>query len=231
MVMVKESILIIEDEPDIVELLQYNLEREGFRVATAQVGESGLSLARSKKPDLILLDLMLPGTDGLDVCRSLKQDPATRDTPLIMVTAKGEESDVVLGLEMGADDYVPKPFSPREVLARVRAVLRRNERAGNDDERKRIELGDVVLDADRHEVTVHGESVPFTRAEFRLLWALAANPGRVYTRDQLVDRITAGESVILDRNVDVHVSSIRKKLGDQEGLIATIRGVGYKCKD
>jgi two-component system phosphate regulon response regulator PhoB len=231
MVMVKESILIIEDEPDIVEFLQYNLEREGFRVATAHDGESGLSLARSRKPDLILLDLMLPGIDGLDVCRSLKQDPATRDTPLIMVTAKGEESDIVLGLELGADDYVPKPFSPREVLARVRAVLRRNERSAASEERKRIEVGAVVLDADRHEVTVHGEAKPFTRAEFRLLWALASSPGRVYTRDQLVDRITAGESVILDRNVDVHVSSIRKKLGDEEGLIATIRGVGYKCRD
>ena len=147
-----------------------------------------------------------------------------------MVTAKGEESDVVTGLELGADDYISKPFSPREVIARVRAVLRRGEPKESGG-RKRIEVGSVVLDQERHEVAVNGTVVPFTRAEFRLLWTLVSNPGRVYTRDDLVDRITGGDALIIDRNVDVHVSSIRKKLGRDVNLIGTVRGVGYKCND
>lgn len=228
--MSKESVLIVEDDPDIVELLQYNLERAGFRVITAQDGESGLREARTRQPNAIFLDLMLPGVDGLQVCRQLKEQEATRAIPVIMITAKGEEGDIVLGLELGADDYIPKPFSPREVVARLRAVLRR----GRDKERgapTRIEMGSVVLDAERHEVLVDGQELPFTRAEFRLLWKLASRPGRVFSRDELVDGITGGEAYILDRNVDVHVSSIRKKLGTEAGIIATVRGVGYKCKD
>ena len=228
--MAKETILLIEDDPDIVELIRYNLEREGYRVLTATDGELGLHEARRRKPGAVLLDLMLPGVDGLEVCRRLKQDEATRDTPILMVTAKGEESDIVAGLELGADDYIAKPFSPRELLARLRAVIRRgsvSEKRG----RTRIELRDVVLDRERHEVTHGGVVVPMTRAEFRLLWTLASYPGRVYTRDELVERITAGEAVILDRNVDVHISSIRKKLGPEVDLIATVRGVGYKCTD
>ena len=144
---------------------------------------------------------------------------------------EGEETDVVLGLEMGADDYVTKPFSPREVLARVRALLRRKEREKKSGERKRLELGELVLDAERFEATLKGDDLTLTRAEFRLLWALCSRPGRVFTRDELVDRITAGESLIIDRNVDVHISAIRRKLGASSGLIATVRGVGYKCKD
>lgn len=227
--MAKETFLIIEDDPDIVELLQYNLEREGYTVLTAMNGEVGLREARRRKPGVILLDLMLPGMDGLEVCRHLKSDEATRSIPLLMVTAKGEEADVVTGLEMGADDYIAKPFSPRMVLARVRAVLRRGKL--EDGARSRVEIGDVTLDRERHEVTRGGEVLPFTRAEFRLLWTLVSNPGRVYTRDELVERITAGEAMILDRNVDVHVSAIRKKLGKGTDLIGTVRGVGYKCKD
>jgi len=226
--MAKETVLLIEDDPDIVELLQYNLEREGHSVLTAPDGEAGLALATKRRPGAILLDLMLPGMDGLEVCRELKRVEATSAIPVIILTAKGEESDVVLGLEMGADDYVTKPFSPREVVARIRAVLRRGTR---DKAPRRVEQGEVVLDADRHEVSVAGEVVPFTRAEFRLLWTLASNPGRVYTRDQLIDRITGGEAVIVDRNVDVHVSTIRKKLGEQGAIIGTVRGVGYKCVD
>lgn len=228
--MPKETILIVEDDPDIIELLHYRLEREGYPVITAMDGEAGLNEARKRKPGAILLDLMLPGIDGLEICRQLKQDEGTRDIPILMITAKGEESDVVTGLELGADDYISKPFSPREVIARLRAVLRRGvPKEGGP--RKRVEVGGVVLDRDRYEVTVAGEVVVFTRAEFRLLWTLASHPGRVYTRDDLVDRITGGDAMIIDRNVDVHVSSIRKKLGRDVKLIGTVRGVGYKCND
>lgn len=227
----KDTVLAIEDDPDIVELLQYNLEREGFPVITAGDGETGLSEAVRRRPGIILLDLMLPGMDGLEVCRQLKQRNETRGIPVIVISAKGEENDVVLGLELGADDYIPKPFSPREVLARVRAVLRRATTLSDRQAKTRIELDDVILDLERYEVKVGGEVVPFTRSEFRLIWALASSPGRVFTRDQLVDRITEGEAVILDRNIDVHVSAIRKKLGEASKLVGTVRGVGYKLKD
>jgi DNA-binding response OmpR family regulator len=229
--MPKTTLLVIEDDPDIVELLRYNLEREGFRVLVATDGEHGLADATKQQPDLVLLDLMLPGLDGLEVCRRLRTHDATRGIPVLILTAKGEETDVVIGLEMGADDYLTKPFSPRELLARVRALLRRAQRGAEEPGRTRIELHGLVLDSTRHEVLNGGGPVPLTRAEFRLLWTLAQRPGRVYSRNELVDEITAGEAVIIDRNVDVHVSSIRKKLGDAGRCIATVRGVGYKCLD
>lgn len=228
--MAKDPILIIEDDPDIVELLQYNLEKEGYPVRTAKDGETGLHAARRYKPGMILLDLMMPGMDGLEVCRHLKRDPGTSGIPLMMITAKDEESDVVAGLELGADDYISKPFSPREVLARMRAVMRRGQ-AGAAPGKTRIELPGLILDRERHELHVEGEEVELTRAEFRLLWALALTPGRVFTRDELVEHITAGETFISDRNVDVHVSSVRKKLAARGELIQTVRGVGYKCRD
>lgn len=227
----KPTILVIEDDQDIIDVVRYNLEREGFRVLEATDGERGLETTLRSKPDLVLLDLMLPGVDGLEVCRRLREHPEARGLPVVIITAKGEEADVVVGLEMGADDYLPKPFSPRELVARIRAVLRRVSRTAGESHRSRIELRDIVLDATRHEVLRHGEPVALTRAEFRLLWALAQRPGRVYARNELVEEITAGESLIIDRNVDVHISSIRKKLGDAGDVIATIRGVGYKCVD
>ena len=228
--MPKESLLIIEDDPDIVELVQYNLEREGFRVQSARDGERGLQEASATHPSLILLDLMLPGMEGLEVCRTLRQNRNTRRIPVVMLTAKGEETDVVLGLEMGADDYVTKPFSPRELAARVRAVLRRAEAAA-DGESTRLQLGPLLIDSERYQAWLHGKLLNLTLSEFRLLHALATSPGRVFTRDQLVDRITAGECIVTDRNVDVHVSSLRKKFGDDGDLIVTVRGVGYKCKE
>ena len=228
--MKQETILIIEDDGDIVELLQYNLAKEGFRVRVARDGDSGLHEARRYRPDLILLDLMLPGVDGLEVCRRLKRDGELATTPVVMVTAKSEESDVVTGLELGADDYLTKPFSPRELLARVRAVLRRGQ-AAQDHEVARLDFGGVVLDRPRHEVSVDGEVVEFTRAEFRLLWALGNSPGRVFARDELVEYITGGEAHISDRNVDVHISAVRKKLEPYSDLVKTVRGVGYKIKD
>lgn len=225
--MSKDSVLIVEDDPDIVELLQYTLEREGYPVMVAQNGEKGLAEARRRKPGLIVLDLMLPGLDGLEICKALKAEDATKGIPIVMLTAKGEESDIVLGLEFGADDYVKKPFSPRELVARIRTVLRRGRPVA--ESKTRIEVGPVVLDRERHEVTLDGADVPFTRSEFRLLWTLAKHPGRVYTREELVEKLTDGEVVILDRNIDVHVSSIRKKLGEHNSVVATVRGVGYKC--
>lgn len=227
----KTTLLVIEDDPDIVELLRYNLEREGFRVLIATDGEHGLADAARHQPDLLLLDLMLPGLDGLEVCRRLRAQEGTRGIPVLVLTAKSEEADVVIGLEMGADDYLTKPFSPRELIARVRALLRRAQRTDDESAKTRIELHGLVLDVTRHEVLYQGEVVPLTRAEFRLLWTLAQRPGRVYSRNQLVDEITAGEALIVDRNVDVHISAIRKKLGDAGKLIATVRGVGYKCAD
>ncbi len=227
----KSTLLVIEDDPDIVELVRYNLEREGFRVLHQGDGERGLAEAQRLQPELVVLDLMLPGLDGLEVCRRLRSQEGTREVPVLMLTAKGEEADVVVGLEMGADDYLTKPFSPRELVARVRALLRRSERGTAEPGKTRIELGELVLDLTRHEVLFRGEPVPLTRAEFRLLWTLAQRPGRVYSRNELVDEITAGEALIIDRNVDVHVSSIRRKLGEAGKVIATVRGVGYKCRD
>ena len=230
--MAKESLLIIEDDPDIVELVQYNLEREGFRVQAARDGERGLQEASATHPSLILLDLMLPGMEGLEVCRALRRNRSTRRIPLVILTAKGEETDIVLGLEMGADDYVTKPFSPRELTARVRAVLRRAEAAAGENESSRIEHGPLLLDAERYQVWLNGNPLSLTLSEFRLLHALVSSPGRVLTRDQLVERITAGECIVTDRNVDVHISSLRKKFGDEhEDLIVTVRGVGYKCRE
>ena len=227
----KTTLLVIEDDPDIVELLRYNLEREGFRVLVATDGEHGLADAARHQPDLVLLDLMLPGLDGLEVCRRLRAQDGTRGIPVLVLTAKGEEADIVVGLEMGADDYLTKPFSPRELLARVRALLRRAQRTDDEPGKTRIEMHGLVLDVTRHEVLNQGSPVPLTRAEFRLLWTLAQRPGRVYSRNELVDEITAGEALIVDRNVDVHISALRKKLGEAGKLIATVRGVGYKCAD
>ncbi len=228
--MPQDTLLIIEDDPDIVELLQYNLQKEGYSVLAAIDGEAGLASARRHVPDLILLDLMMPGINGLDVCRALKADEGTSAIPVIMVTAKDEESDVVLGLELGADDYVSKPFGMPEVLARVRAVLRRSKQV-LDTSRTTLTVGDLHIDQQRFEAHVDGQLLDLTRAEFRLLWALVSQPGRVFTRDQLVEHITAGEAMISDRNVDVHVSALRRKMATAGGLITTVRGVGYKCKD
>ncbi len=229
--MKRPKIAVIEDEADILEVIEYNLSREGYRTLTSRDGEAGLRLVRKKAPDLVLLDLMLPGLDGIEVCRRIKEDPLTRSIPIIMVTAKDEESDVVLGLGVGADDYVTKPFSPKELLARVKAVLRRGPIRADDNAGERIVRGDVVLDADRHELRVEGEPTALTATEFRLLHFLLSHPGRVFTRDQLLSRAISGQAVVTDRNIDVHVRSIRRKLGQSRDLIETIRGVGYRCQD
>jgi two-component system, OmpR family, phosphate regulon response regulator PhoB len=235
--MAQRKILVVEDETDIRDLLVQLLQREGYRVKSLDDGRQVLKEVRISPPDLLLLDLMLPGVSGLEITRELKQSAATSSTadiPIVILSAKGEENDVVLGLELGADDYLAKPFSPRELVARVRAVLRRNERvpAGPPGTAPlRLELGPLVIDTERYELLMDGEPVELTRAEFRLMWTLGARPGRVYTRGELADRITGGDSIILDRNVDVHVSSVRKKLGRYGDMLQTVRGVGYRLKD
>lgn len=229
--MAKESILVVEDEPDIAEIIEYNLVREGYRVQIADDGEAALDQILRIAPDIVLLDLMLPGLDGLEVCRRLKEDPVTRGIPVIMVTAKGEESDVVLGLGIGADDYVSKPFSPRELTARVRAVLRRGTVRVASDSSERVVLGPLVIDAGRHDVRLGGEEVRLTATEFRLLHLLVSHAGRTFTRDQLLSRVIGESVAVTDRNIDVHVRMIRKKFGEHRDIIETVRGVGYRCRD
>ncbi|MCW2928195.1 MAG: phoB [Thermoleophilia bacterium] len=236
-------IVVIEDEDAILDVLAWNLQREGFEVATARDGREGLALVRSIEPDLVLLDLMLPELDGLEVCRAMRADARTSLTPVIMLTAKGDEGDIVLGLGVGADDYVTKPFSPKEVVARVHAMLRRTEARTPDvdaqvdaelvadPERRRVEVAGVSVDPDRHEVLVDGEPVRLTRTELRLLHVLLRRPGRVYSREQLVERVMGDNAWITDRTIDVHVRAIRRKLGGRSEVIETIRGVGYRGVD
>jgi len=228
----QRSLLVIEDDNDIIELLRYNLEREGFRILTAQSGEVGLDLVRTEFPSLILLDLGLPGIQGLDVCRKLKQSQETAPIPIVILTARGEESDIVLGLELGADDYLTKPFKVRELVARVRAVLRRSTLdSPRESAQESIEVGPVSLSPEQHEARVRGELLSLTLAEYRLLRALAGNAGRVLTRQQLLSSITEGTVHITERNVDVHIRALRRKLGSERGLIKTVRGVGYRFRE
>ncbi len=226
----RSKVVIIEDEADIIEIISYNLKREGFTVYSANRGDDGINLVRDKAPQLVILDLMLPGMDGLSVCQQLKADPLTKDIPIIIVSAKEEESDVVIGLGLGADDYVAKPFSPRELLARVKAVLRRSPvREASQDER--ITIGEITIDLSRHEVMVAGAAVKLTATEFKLLHQLASQPGRAFSREQLLNRVVGEGVVVVDRNIDVHIRSVRKKLGAGQNVIQTIRGIGYRFVD
>lgn len=226
--MARQKVLIVEDEADIRELLEYSLTREGLEVLTAGEGTAALSLVRRKLPDLILLDLMLPGLDGLEICRRLKADDATRGIPVIMVTAKGDEADVVLGLGLGADDYIAKPFSPKELVARVQAVLRRIRSAPSASEKAVVEHGALRIDPDRHKAFVNDREIGLTATEFRILHYLASRPGRVFTRDQILAFALGPNTVVTDRSVDVHVRAIRKKLDEQRDLVETVRGIGYR---
>ncbi len=228
--MAKRKILVVEDEADILELIRYNFEREGYVVVTAENGEDALRLVPAEKPDLVLLDLMLPGVDGLDVCRELKREPETAKIPIIMVTAKGEESDVVAGLELGADDYVAKPFSIKILVARVRMVLRRRHQR-EPDGRSVIQIHELVINPDYHEVLVQGKPVDLTSTEFSLLHVLARRPGRVLTRDQIIDAVKGEDYAVTDRAVDVQIVGLRKKLGACSDCIQTVRGVGYRCRE
>jgi len=228
--MSRSRIVIIEDEPDIVEIMRYNLKREGYQVSSAARGDDGIDLVRNKAPQLVILDLMLPGVDGLSVCQQLKADPLTKDIPIIIVSAKEEESDVVIGLGLGADDYVAKPFSPRELVARVKAVLRRSS-VRQEPSADRINIGDLVIDSIRHEVTVAGKLVALTATEFKILYQLASQPGRAFSREQLLNRVVGEGVVVVDRNIDVHIRAVRKKLASCQDMIQTIRGIGYRFVD
>jgi len=225
-----ESILAADDEEDILELLRYNLSREGYRVTAAASGEEAVRLALSLLPDLILLDLLLPGMDGLEVCRRLKADARTRSIPLIMLTAKGEEADIVAGLELGADDYVTKPFSPRVLLARIRTVLRRRTAEVPADTAP-LKYKDLSINPGRHEVLLAGQPLDLTVTEFQLLHLLARRPGWVFTRSQMVQVVHGGDFAVTERSVDVHIVGLRKKLGAFGKFLETVRGIGYRLKD
>ena len=228
--MTKKTIFVVEDEEDIQELLRYNLTREGYTVETSSNGEDAVRTIFRKMPDLILLDLMLPGLDGLDVCRTLRKDPKTAGIPIVMVTAKGEESDVVTGLELGADDYITKPFSMKVLIARVRTVLRR-KRTPLADKNALIHIHDIEINPGRHEVLIKGKPVDMTFSELRILHLLASRPGWVMTREQIVDAVRGEEYAVTDRAVDVQVVGIRRKLGIRSDYIETVRGVGYRFKE
>ena len=228
--MAKETILVVEDEEDIRELLKYNLEKEGYQIFGAATGEEALQAVRRRLPDLILLDLMLPGIDGLEVCRRIKSDPQARYLPIIMLTAKGEETDIVTGLELGADDYVTKPFSPRVLVARLRAALRRRSQP-LPAQTAPLRTDELVIHPGRHEVLLQGEPLQLTVTEFRLLHLLARKPGWVFTRTQIVDEIHGEDYPVSDRSIDVQIVSLRKKLGGFGSRIETIRGIGYRFKD
>jgi two-component system phosphate regulon response regulator PhoB len=220
------KILIIEDETDVADLLTLNLRKAGFRVSTAADGASGLQNARDGRPDFIILDLMLPKMSGLEVCRILKSDTATSHLPILMLTAKAEEVDRIVGLEFGADDYVTKPFSPREIVLRIRAILRRGETADES-----LKAGPISIDAARHEVRVNGKPVHLTSLEFKLLRTLMQRHGRVQDRDRLLNEVWGYESVIDTRTVDTHVRRLREKLGKAGDAVETVRGFGYRLRE
>ena len=224
------TVLVIEDEEDIRELISYNLMRDGFTVEAVETGEAAVKAVRKTSPSLVLLDLMLPGVDGLEVCRQIRASEGGADIPIIMVTAKGEESDVVKGLEMGADDYVIKPFSPRVLLARVRAVMRRLDNPPPDPH-ETLQAHNITIHPGRHEVLVDGNAVDLTVTEFRLLHLLAGRPGWVFTRYQIIEAVHGENYLVTDRSVDVQVVGLRKKLGKAGQLIETVRGIGYRFKE
>ncbi len=229
--MAKEQILVVDDEEDILELITYNLTKEGYHVITAISGETAISKAHKEKPDLILLDLMLPGVDGLDVYRELKKRQDTSQIPIIMVTAKTEDTDIITGLELGSDDYVTKPFSPKVLLARVKAVLRRKKYEEVEDT-PILRIHELTINPARHEVLVKDEPKSLTASEFKILYFLARRPGWVFTRDQIITSIRGDDYPVTDRSVDVQIVGLRKKLGDSAGAyIQTVRGVGYRFKE
>ena len=223
-----KTILIVEDERDVVDLLTLSLGKAGFITSTTTDGAVGLHKARTEKPAFIILDLMLPKMPGLEVCKILKTDPATLQIPIMMLTAKAEEIDRIVGLEFGADDYVTKPFSPREVVLRIRAILRRSE--GKPDE-EHLSAGPIVIDPARHEVSVHGKHVDLTSLEFKLLRTLMQRRGRVQERDRLLNDVWGYESIIDTRTVDTHVRRLRKKLGKAANVIESVRGFGYRLRE
>ena len=228
--MARTRLLVVDDEPDILELVQYNLRKAQYDVVCVASGEEALAQVRSAPPDLIVLDLMLPGVDGLEVCKALKRDTRTAAIPIVILTARGEDADIVAGLELGADDYLTKPFSSRVLLARIRAVLRRHHAEPVAEDAVITHHG-LVLHPGRHEVLVEGQPVPLTLTEFRVLHLLARHPGWVFTRNQIITAAQGVDVSVTERSVDVHIVSLRRKLGILGEEIETIRGVGYRLQE
>ncbi len=229
--MARETVLVVDDEEDILELIQYNLEKEGYTVKTVKTGEECLAIVGKLVPEIVVLDLMLPGLDGLEVCKRLKRSEPTRSIPVLMLTAKSEDSDIVSGLELGADDYITKPFSPKVLIARVRAVLRRaGEQDAENPKEAKIRIHGIVIDVSRHEVSCDGEVVPLSATEFGILEFLARNPGWVFSRNKIIDTVKGKDYPVTERSVDVQILGLRKKLGSQGKLIQTVRGVGYRLQ-
>ena len=226
----KPIILVVEDEEDLREIIIYNLEREGYQTVGVETGEQGLERAIALKPDLMILDLMLPGMNGMDVCRQLKKEAGTQEIPIIMASAKGEEADIVSGLELGADDYVTKPFSPRILLARVRSVLRRSKQAETEDA-SLIQIDDMTIDTKKFQLSINNQPVDLTKSEFGIMHFLACHRGWVFTRYQIVDAIRGEKYVVTERAIDVQIAGLRKKLEAHADLIETVRGVGYRFKE
>jgi two-component system, OmpR family, alkaline phosphatase synthesis response regulator PhoP len=228
--MAKEKILVVDDEEDILELVRYNLAKEGYRVTCVFSGEDALRKAREDTFDIVLLDLMLPGLDGLDICRQLKNNPSTKQIPVVMLTAKDDDADIVAGLELGAEDYVTKPFSPRILLARIKVILRRKN-SQESEESAIVRLDDLTIDPTRHQVLLQRMPVTLTTTEFKILHFLASRPGRVFSRDQIISAVKGDDYAVTERSVDVQIVSLRKKLGKSGYPIETVRGVGYRFKE
>jgi DNA-binding response OmpR family regulator len=224
----KGKILIIEDDRDIVEMVEYNLKENGYDVISALNGKDGINLANKESPSLVILDLMLPLVDGFEVCRILKHKEQTARIPIIILSAKSQETDKIVGLELGADDYVTKPFSPRELIARIKAILRRGQQQPSD---VRISRGDIVVDRAKHKVIASGGEISLTATEFKILEYMARRPGIVLSRNQILDAVSGPDSIVYDRTVDAHIKSLRRKLGKAKDYIETIRGVGYRFKE
>ena len=228
--MSKQNILVIEDEEDIRELLVYNLSKEGYSVIAVESGELGLEHAASDQPDLILLDLMLPGIDGFTVCRKLKGAEATRNIPVMIASAKGEEADIITGLEIGADDYIAKPFSPKVLVARIRALLRRSKQTAVDENAK-ISIHKLVINPKKYKIKLAGKKLDLTANEFKVLHFLASHAGWVFTRYQIVNAVRGENYVVTERAMDVQIAGLRKKLGKYADYIETVRGIGYRFRE
>ena len=227
--MQKQKLLVIEDEEDIAELIQLQAEMFGFRCLLAEDGLNGFEQVTKELPDVVVLDIMLPGQNGLDVCRKMKADPKLKSIPIIMISAKSEETDIVLGLELGADDYVTKPFSPRILFSRIKAVMRRQEIS--EASPSLLRFGDFSIDVEKYLIKKRDKSLTLTLSEFGILKRLAETPGKVLTRNQLLDSLANDDAFVVDRNIDVHVAALRKKLGPNFDFIETVRGVGYRFRD
>ncbi len=228
--MAREKILVVEDEEDIQELIRYNLAKEGYQLKVVDSGEAAMVAVRNERPQLMLLDLMLPEMNGLELCKWLKNNSQTANLPIVMLTARSEESDIVVGLELGADDYVTKPFSPKVLVARVRACLRRKRKEAPPEEAF-IQLGELAIDPVKHLVTVDGQAVDLTATEFGVLHFLTRKPGWVFTRQQIVDAVKGEDYAVTERSVDVQMVGLRRKLGASGTMIETIRGVGYRFRE